>query len=555
MAIGFSSKGAATSDKVVLNYAALAATNTWAIWMSRAGAGGANLGRLWDKRTVGASTALSRWNNGSNRIEYIRVWSTGSQTWFAPAGTGTATNTPIHVAWTHDTSSPSNVPQCFINGASVTVTAQTNTASGSPTTSTDGYVIGNNGTGTSAVFDGILWEFSVWDVVLSSAEIAALAKSYGATTIRKPKSYVKGIRSIIDEMDPTAPTVTGTAVQPHTAIIYPLGGQLWMPKPASGPHSFTRTISESAGAPSDSPARQATYSRTASESAGAPSDAAARQAAASRSASETISVSDAAARAAAFSRTAAENAGAASDAITRSATYHRAASESAAAPSDSAARSQAASRAASESASAPSDSVSQSTTHAGANTRSISESVVAPSDAGARGFIGARSLAESATAPSDASSRTTTTGRTASEAAGAPSDSAARIVGASRSTSESVVAPSDSATRQAINARSLSDAAGAPSDVAARLATYLRAASDAIVAPFDAVHLSTRRISIFESIVAPSDFVSRIKGQAATPMPFVVLAGRAPPYIIMTGMAPIYALSPGLAPLVVIING
>ncbi len=110
----------------------------------------------------------------------------------------------------------------FIDGSSVTVTRVGAGPTGSIVTNTDPYVIGNRGAGDRN-WDGQFAEFAIWDgVALNGQEAAALARGYSPLLIRAASlaEYLPLLRNNVS-IKLAAPTITGTAVQPHPRILMP----------------------------------------------------------------------------------------------------------------------------------------------------------------------------------------------------------------------------------------------------------------------------------------------------------------------------------------------
>jgi hypothetical protein len=127
-----------------------------------------------------------------------------------------------HIVITYDGGSTANDPVIYVDGASVTVTELAAPVGTINTANTGAYVLGNRAAGDRNM-DGMLGEFAAWDAILDAAEARALGtRGYSPQMIR-PQSLVEYVPMVRDNVSlkRAAPTITGTAVQPHPRVIYP----------------------------------------------------------------------------------------------------------------------------------------------------------------------------------------------------------------------------------------------------------------------------------------------------------------------------------------------
>ena len=213
-----STLGSGTTDKVVTALTTHATTRSYAIWTYRNGSGGGNLGRIVEKQTAGAGAERIYSNTGGSVYTYGRNFSTSGAEWNISIPSASAWH---HLVITYDSSSTSNDPVIYLDGTSVTVT-EFSAPTGTIVDNSDAYVLGNRATDNLRVWDGSLAEFAVWDAILDASEAAALGKGYSPALIR-PQSLVEYVPLLRDNVSRklAAPTITGTAVQPHPRVIYP----------------------------------------------------------------------------------------------------------------------------------------------------------------------------------------------------------------------------------------------------------------------------------------------------------------------------------------------
>jgi hypothetical protein len=84
----------------------------------------------------------------------------------------------------------------------------------------------------------MLAEFAVWDVILNAAEGAALTGDGISPLLIRPASIVEYVPMVRENLSYklAAPTITGTAVQPHPPVLHPRNKK------------FAKAVSAAAGA-------------------------------------------------------------------------------------------------------------------------------------------------------------------------------------------------------------------------------------------------------------------------------------------------------------------
>jgi hypothetical protein len=155
----------------------------------------------------------------SSTYRFFRNWSTTDGQWSIAQP---AQDTWSHFLVTYDSGSTTNDPVMYLDGVSQTVTQIANPA-GTIVNSAARWMLGNHRPDTSLGIHwrGMLAEFAIWNRILSASEIAALGN--GFSPLFFPASLVEYVPMLRDNVSRklSAPTITGTAVQPHPRIIYP----------------------------------------------------------------------------------------------------------------------------------------------------------------------------------------------------------------------------------------------------------------------------------------------------------------------------------------------
>ncbi len=246
MARGFNSTvGAGTTDKITTAESFARATQvSYGIWTYRRAAAGR---RMWDGGDDFAQ--LDRASAGGTYVFFEPDWSGSDAEW---AITEPSAGAWHHILVTYDASSTANDPVIYVDGVSVTVTENTAPV-GTFTAVACDWSVGNRKLDSARSWDGYLAEFAIWDgVILTAAEAAALGKGVSPHLIRPTslRVYLPLLRDNTN-LKGAAPTVTGTAVQPHPSMIYPTS--VWTP-PRSASSTVSKSGSDSAALTDNTPA-------------------------------------------------------------------------------------------------------------------------------------------------------------------------------------------------------------------------------------------------------------------------------------------------------------
>lgn len=223
MARGFGSGvGVGSTDKVVSASTSHATTRSYFAHSNRNGAGGGNFGRIMDH----GPNLVSIFENVTADSTYVfnRAFSTATGQWKWSAPTDNAWHT---IGVTYNDSSNSNDPTVFMDGTKLTVGSgltESVTPTGTATSPSGSAVHFGNRSDDLRNWNGRLAECAIWDVILTDGEFAALARGVCPLMIR-PASLVEYIPMRRDNVSRklAAPTITGTTVLPHPAVIYPGG--------------------------------------------------------------------------------------------------------------------------------------------------------------------------------------------------------------------------------------------------------------------------------------------------------------------------------------------
>lgn len=175
MAAGFGSVlGAGTGDKIVtgLNGAFPANGRSYFFKARRNGAGGGNLGRLFDK-TNGSTGQMLYWSSTSNAL-VVSFYAGGAEQTAPIAGSSTAcaVGQDFDVLLVHSQVGSSAGFKAYLNGALILNTGITATINDAPTTP---LTIGNRNSDNARGWDGLIECAYVWDRILSDGEAAQLS--------------------------------------------------------------------------------------------------------------------------------------------------------------------------------------------------------------------------------------------------------------------------------------------------------------------------------------------------------------------------------------------
>jgi hypothetical protein len=248
MARGFGSTfGAGSTDKIACSYAASLGTKvSFSFWLYQHGAGGGSNGRILELGTANTGTTLATISGGFQFIYNFTgtkgVWSYSSLT----------QNAWQHIVLSYDSSSTSNMPSVYVNGALQSmVTGQSPSGTSAPLSGA--YLIGNRND-NSRNMDGMLAEFAVWSgTALTAGEAAALARGLPPLFVR-PTSLslylpLYGTSSGEPDWGPSHGTqaITGAKKQNHAPASF------WMPPSPIAPatqQNFSGSLALTQGASS-----------------------------------------------------------------------------------------------------------------------------------------------------------------------------------------------------------------------------------------------------------------------------------------------------------------
>lgn len=174
LARGFGSTfGVASTDLIETTLKTTPTEVTYVIKASINGYGGANLGRIFEKRVSGAGTTGLYVDAASgNKLVFYSGRSTTAGIWNVPVPASSV----ITLAVSYSSASNANVPIIYFDGVSQSVTT-ISAPVGTVTTDSDSYVIGNRKNDSARNFDGRLSDFSVFRSILSNAEIVDLSSN------------------------------------------------------------------------------------------------------------------------------------------------------------------------------------------------------------------------------------------------------------------------------------------------------------------------------------------------------------------------------------------
>lgn len=228
MARGFgSTDGGGGDDLITTAYSGDASVMSWAFWGYKNSVGetaGHAVNQLDGKSLVALATP-ARMSFGA------WAWSTSAGRWSCAV----SDSAWFHLVVTYDHGSTANDPVMYLNGSSATVT-EFSTPAGSYTAPGNAYTCGNR-PALDRCWDGRLAEVAIWSgVALSAAQAAQLAR--GASPLHYRTGlvcYVPMVRTVMDWKQSAAPTVSGTAVQPHPPKVFAVPSRRAWAVPAAAP--------------------------------------------------------------------------------------------------------------------------------------------------------------------------------------------------------------------------------------------------------------------------------------------------------------------------------
>ncbi len=213
MARGFSTTyGIATTDKIVSSLTAHGLQRTYSIWFYF-NSGSNN--RIFCKQISGG-TQIEQFltDTGGATYRYSRTWSGGNNDFTIVSPSNSVWH---HYGITYDGSDVNNAALIYLDGVPATVTQAAGPTTGTISTNTDNYHIGNRGAG-DRVANGLHAEFAVWDRILTPQEIGLIYS--GFSPLRFPVKLVEYLpldgSSLQSKVVGRLPAVaTGTLVQAH----------------------------------------------------------------------------------------------------------------------------------------------------------------------------------------------------------------------------------------------------------------------------------------------------------------------------------------------------
>jgi len=161
--------GAGTTDAIVTDLTAHSQQRTYLTVATRNGVGGGSGGRLLEKRTAGAVVEAWYNNAGGSTIDFWKQYSGANALYNVPVPTN---NIPFAMAISVNGDAPTGYPSCYRDGKKLTVAGTT--SSGTVTTNTDAYVIGNRTNDSARNWDGEIYLTVFWDRLLNESELSSV---------------------------------------------------------------------------------------------------------------------------------------------------------------------------------------------------------------------------------------------------------------------------------------------------------------------------------------------------------------------------------------------
>ena len=161
---------------------------TVAVWVKVESDGGANTGRILDKRDIGANgwfiLTLSE-AGGSCKIRFNQDFTTTAMRVDTTTADVTL-NTWTHIAVTYDSSSDATEPIMYIDGTALTIgsglTEVLNSSGTAVSDASEDLTFANVATNLNRGFDGSMCDVRLYDSILSAATIGNLANGYHQAT-------------------------------------------------------------------------------------------------------------------------------------------------------------------------------------------------------------------------------------------------------------------------------------------------------------------------------------------------------------------------------------
>ncbi len=223
MARGFGATlGTGATDNIQTTLSAQSTLRSYFIRYIKRSLGGSSIGNPICTVNTGAGQGRVSFQMGAVPpiMQFIRGFSTTNGVWefTTTADSSTVWHTLLLV---YDGSATANNPTVYVDGLLASINLNTAPV-GTIDNTANTHIIGNRGTSLDRNWDGVLADFAVWDVILTQYESNALAEGYSPLLIR-PASLVEHVPMLRNNVSArrAAPTITGTAVQPHPLVIMP----------------------------------------------------------------------------------------------------------------------------------------------------------------------------------------------------------------------------------------------------------------------------------------------------------------------------------------------
>lgn len=182
---GFGSTyGTGAGDNVHFTYSPTSSMSM-STWMYFNATNTANVNnRIYDTGSATNTNGSLSYNPSTGKVAFAAGFSTTQGVWTATAPSAGAWH---HLCITYNGASTSNVPAIYTDGSALSVTTSTG-ASGTVTTSSSTYFIGNNSTFVR-VWDGVLSHIAFWNTILTANDCLGLAK--GASPLKVNNAALK----------------------------------------------------------------------------------------------------------------------------------------------------------------------------------------------------------------------------------------------------------------------------------------------------------------------------------------------------------------------------
>lgn len=131
--------------------------------------------RLYDKREAGAETEFATMDTAPDNIQMQLKFDTNAYKWTSASGV------PEINVWKHIIITTNDIDEAkiYVNGIEGVFT-RTGSPAGNRITNTDSYLIGNRGS-ADRPYDGFMYDFKIFNRILSAAECLQLAQNVNIT--------------------------------------------------------------------------------------------------------------------------------------------------------------------------------------------------------------------------------------------------------------------------------------------------------------------------------------------------------------------------------------